>query len=397
MKQSICLLFVFLATIGSLWADANDNLLVAAKNGNVTAMSDALANGASVNHKTVLHETPLMYAIDECQVDAARWLIEKGANIEVQTKLQQTPLIKAAAEGCVEIVQLLLDSEALLDRSNSKNEYNALFKAAEYNRVQTAERLLDYGADINYRNIFGMTPLLIATQKGHYEMVELLLDQDANIEATSIIGKTPLLLALEFQHPDIANLLLEAGADVNQVDKYNHSPLTFAATSGYSDLVSALVEKGADLNLKTKDDKTAALLAQEREHMEIVQFLLDNGADTTGIVLPDTSSGEFEQLVDTTAYDEPPEPIGGLQAIQKRLRIPKRARDEGLSGTVIINVFVDNNGRVRETEVMESFDDEDCNKAAERAIRNTRWRAAKVGRKNVEGWVTIPVEFNVEP
>ena len=397
MKRSTFLLILLIATSGFLWADVNENLLAAAKKGDVSAMSDAVANGASVNHKTVLHETPLMYAIDECRVDAARWLIEKGANIEVQTKLQQTPLIKAATEGCVEIVQLLLDSEALIDRSTSKNEYNALFKAAEHNRLPTTERLLDYGADINYRNIFGMTPLLIATQKGHYEMVELLLERGADIQATSIIGKTPLLLALEFQHPDIANLLLEAGTDVNQVDTYNHSPLTFAAIFGYSDLVSSLVEMGADLNLKTKDDKTAALLAQEKEHMEIVQFLLEHGADTTGIVLPDTSSGEFEQLVDTTAYDKPPEPIGGLQAIQKRLRIPKRARDEGLSGTVIINVMVDQNGRVRETEVMESFDDEDCNKAAERAIRNTRWRAAKVGRKTVEGWVTIPVEFNVEP
>ena len=391
-------LTLLLTGLGSLlWADVNDDLLSAAQSGDVAAVTEAISNGANVNHKTLLDESALIYAIDECQTDVVRLLIEQNANIEVITKLRQTPLIKAAAEDCAEIVELLLKEGAVVNRSDPKNEYNALFKAVEYDRLKITELLLQNGADINYANKFAITPLMLAAQHGNKVMVDLLINNGANVQAKSIIGKSALLLALEFDHPEIANALLIAGADVNQVDKYNNSPLTYAASLGYGDIVGTLVENGADVNQKTGDEKSAALLAQEHEHTDIVTYLLENGADSTGIVFPDSTTEEFVQLVDTTAYDEPPAPIGGLQAVQKRLRYPKDAKEQGLVGTVVINVLIDKNGRVQETEIMESFENEDCNKAAERAVRNTRWQAAKVGRKSVEGWVTIPVEFKLDP
>ena len=54
-------------------------------------------------------------------------------------------------------------------------------------------------------------------------------------------------------------------------------------------------------------------------------------------------SGDSEPFV---AVQRPPFPVGGLSAIREKLRYPDHARRLRLEGQVIVNVFVDENGRV---------------------------------------------------
>jgi TonB family protein len=236
---------------------------------------------------------------------------------------------------------------------------------------------------------------MLAARNGDFKMTEILANKGADVNAKTLIGHTPLLYALEFGRLEIAEMLIENGADVNAVDMYNHSTLIHAASRGYSELVQSLVAKGVDIDLKTEKDETAALLAQKKEHNEIVTFLLENGADSTGLVFVDSTALALEREL-AEMYDTPPEPIGGMEAVQKRLRYPKKSKDAGLEGDVKIKVTVDKRGRVRNTEVLESFEDDDCDKAAQRAVRSTRWKAAEKDKKKVEAWVEVTVEFKLD-
>ena len=303
-------------------------------------------------------------------------------------------MLKAAAEGCRDIVELLLRKGADIHQTEPKNKFNALLKAIQYEQSDIVKLLLDYGADPNSSDKFGVTALMYACQKGQENNVELLIESGAEVNAQSLIKKSALLYALEYNYPEIATYLFENGADINQADIYNQSALLFAANYGYTALVEDLVEMGADINLKTKDDLTAAVIAQQHEYDDIVQFLLESGADSTGLVFTDSTETEADSLM-ADLFDTPPEPIGGISAVLKRLRYPKKAKEAGLHGTVKVNVLVDKRGRVKETEILESFEDEDCEKAAIRAIRNTRWKSAKKGRKSVEAWAEIPIEFTL--
>ncbi|NOY76862.1 MAG: energy transducer TonB [Calditrichaeota bacterium] len=96
------------------------------------------------------------------------------------------------------------------------------------------------------------------------------------------------------------------------------------------------------------------------------------------------------------AYDSPPEPIGGFGAIQKNLKYPEIARKAGVEGTVIIQVLIDEKGRVIKTKVLKSLGNNGCDEAAISAIRKTRWKPAMQRDKPVKVWVSIPVIFKLK-
>jgi hypothetical protein len=63
--------------------------------------------------------------------------------------------------------------------------------------------LLEKGADVNARNDYGDTMLLMATQFGHTDVVELLLEKGADLNARDHTG-TPLInVAAQYSEPDV--------------------------------------------------------------------------------------------------------------------------------------------------------------------------------------------------
>ncbi|UCH62555.1 MAG: energy transducer TonB [Fidelibacterota bacterium] len=95
-------------------------------------------------------------------------------------------------------------------------------------------------------------------------------------------------------------------------------------------------------------------------------------------------------------YDEPPEPIGGYATIQKNVRYPEIAQEAGIEGTVIIQAFVDKNGRVQETVILKGIANTGLDEAASDAIRRTRWRPAKQRDRAVGVWISVPVNFKLK-
>jgi len=91
------------------------------------------------------------------------------------------------------------------------------------------------------------------------------------------------------------------------------------------------------------------------------------------------------------AWDEPPMPIGGFEAIQKRLVYPDIALKAGVEGRVLVYAHIDEKGNVIGTRILQSL--ELCNEAAVEAIRSVKWRPAMQRDKPVKVWVSVPVDF----
>jgi len=96
------------------------------------------------------------------------------------------------------------------------------------------------------------------------------------------------------------------------------------------------------------------------------------------------------------AYDEPPQPIGGFQAIQQNLEYPEIARKAGVEGRVVVNVLIDEQGNVIDTEILKSLGNNGCDQAAIEAIKSVKWKPAKQRDKPVKVWVGIPVVFRLK-
>jgi protein TonB len=94
-------------------------------------------------------------------------------------------------------------------------------------------------------------------------------------------------------------------------------------------------------------------------------------------------------------YDEPPEPIGGLEALMRNVKYPPIAREAGIEGTVVIQAFINDRGVVTETVVAKSLPGTGLDDAAVEAIRRTRFKPAKQRDRPVGVWLTIPVMFKL--
>lgn len=112
-----------------------------------------------------------------------------------------------------------------------------------------------------------------------------------------------------------------------------------------------------------------------------------------------TTSGPSPELAASTdrfvAFDKRPEPIGGFKAIQRALKYPPKAREAGWKGKVVINALVDKNGRVADTEVLQTSGHAILDQAAIDAIKSTKWNPAMQRDKAVDVWVAIPLNFKV--
>ena len=81
--------------------------------------------------------------------------------------------------------------------------------------VQIVLDLLERGADVDARDRYGQTGLMLAAHAGHREVVETLIAHRAKLNVTAKFGLSALMLALVAGHEEVARVLAKAGADLS--------------------------------------------------------------------------------------------------------------------------------------------------------------------------------------
>tara|TARA_B100001245_G_scaffold229511_1_gene207935 strand:- start:147 stop:770 length:624 start_codon:yes stop_codon:yes gene_type:complete len=90
-------------------------------------------------------------------------------------------------------------------------------------------------------------------------------------------------------------------------------------------------------------------------------------------------------------YDDPPVPLTPI-----RPKYPEIAQEAGIEGTVVVQVFVDDRGRVKDTVILKGIPNTGLDEAATVAIRAVRFRPAKQRERAVGVWISIPVNFRLK-
>ncbi|MEJ2616882.1 MAG: energy transducer TonB [Ignavibacteriaceae bacterium] len=92
--------------------------------------------------------------------------------------------------------------------------------------------------------------------------------------------------------------------------------------------------------------------------------------------------------------DQMPSPIGGIAAIAHNVVYPQSAKENKIEGKVMIKTIIDAEGNVVSTTVEKGLNAE-CDKAAEAAIKKTKFNPGMKNGKAVESEVTIPIMFKL--
>ena len=90
-------------------------------------------------------------------------------------------------------------------------------------------------------------------------------------------------------------------------------------------------------------------------------------------------------------YDDPPVAMSPI-----RPTYPEIAQEAGIEGVVVVQAFIDEKGRVKETLILKGVPNTGLDEAAMAAIRKTRFRPAKQRERAVGVWISIPVNFRLK-
>ena len=221
-----------------------------------------LDHGADVNAVSKQgHTALLLAAMTDGSTPILRMLIAKGADVKAVDNLKMNGLLAAANANDADTVRLFLDA-GLDPNSADIAGSTPLMNAAGRGNLAAVKALLAKGAKVNavsdakssgeVKNgpikLGKFTPLNLATTYGPPELVKTLLDAGADVNVKDIRGMTPLMLAVssDRQNPEIVRMLLARGADASLKDEFGQTALDWARKNGGAAGIRALNGRTAE-------------------------------------------------------------------------------------------------------------------------------------------------------
>jgi ankyrin repeat protein len=151
----------------------DNDLIEAAREGNLYGIIMAMDSGMSVNDRGRYRIPPIVVAAEAGQLEAVRLLLQKGAQIDMRAQDNLTALGAAISRDRADIVKVLLDAGADPNRLSADNEA-PLIIAARAGSTVIVSLLLSAGADRYETDRTGRTALDWAQEKRFGQLISLL-------------------------------------------------------------------------------------------------------------------------------------------------------------------------------------------------------------------------------
>jgi ankyrin repeat protein len=215
------------------------DLLGAIRRGDAKSVGELLTAGPGLaNERDERGNSPLLIATYTGQRDMVRLLLERGA---------RPSFFEACALGLVAEVRRELRANPGIVGQRSHDGWPPLHLAAFFGHRETAEALLDAGADV----------LAVAR----------------NSEANLAINAAAAGPRAD-NRPELVRLLIVRGSPVDgRGSSAGHTPLHEAAFNGDLALARLLLESGADRSLRTPEGETPLDIATKHSRPDVVRLL----------------------------------------------------------------------------------------------------------------------------
>ena len=257
--------------------NAQDNngetpLMLAVKRGSPVIVNYLVSKGAlayalnkdgdSVFHLAVARNDPTMYKVLQ-------------AHFSRPPGTLSSPLYIACENGQIDLVKAAISGGDDVDKQNTTLRYSALHIAAAKNRWEIIRLLAVAKADLDTKDRHGKTPLHHAVTEGHYESAERLIEYGADPNEPSEHSTTVLTIATRQGRLDMVNLILASPKlnTINSRDNKNYTVLHCAIDEGHTCIVKALLKAGASTTILDGRNRTAVDAAKEGRLQPIIDAL----------------------------------------------------------------------------------------------------------------------------
>ncbi|XP_062501519.1 fibronectin type 3 and ankyrin repeat domains protein 1-like [Corticium candelabrum] len=183
-------------------------LMIACQKGYRTVAEMLIDYGADVNYQSGSGKTSLMVACYAGHLSVIHLLHEKGVQWTQKDKGGSSAIHYAVDGGQDNVIGYIVQNKLADVNERDASQWSPLLRAAAVNgHVGVADVLLTYGADIEAKDMYGRTSLMLASLNGHSEFVKVLLDHGANKTVENQYGANAVQFAESFQRTGVLEIL----------------------------------------------------------------------------------------------------------------------------------------------------------------------------------------------
>lgn len=270
---------------------AKTPLLYATRRGDLAVTKLLVEAGADLEHADADGVTPLLSAILNASIAAARgapadaqhlavarYLVERGANVNAADWYGETPLWAAVDVRNLDVNGPERDNH--IDRAAALALISLLLERGAVVNARTREypperRFVTPLGSLSWVDYTGQTPFLRAALAGDVTVMRLLLAHGADASIATFAGTTPLMAAAgvnwvfnqTFDEGPAAlleavELCHELGLDVNATNTMGLAAVHGAANRGSNDIIEFLAAHGAKLDAPDPHGRTPLVFAE---------------------------------------------------------------------------------------------------------------------------------------
>ncbi len=239
-----------------------------------------------------------------------QFYINKDNTFDARFLELSTPIgplfVPETLQGVINTIDILYNNKIPNITQSLRNLFEkGLIDAVNSNNMEVARYLIDRGANLHAKTIYGWNLLSIAANNGNSELLKLLIAQNVDVNGGDLRRETPLFKALKKGHQECVYILVENGANVNIINENYETPLSFAVRYNHNnfEVVKLLLNHGAKVNIQNNYGETPLVLAARGGYLDVICVLLEYGAKITGNTLQSTKNADVKKFLQEYMID----------------------------------------------------------------------------------------------
>ncbi|XP_046336687.2 putative ankyrin repeat protein RF_0381 [Haliotis rufescens] len=210
----------------------------------------------------------------------------KGGHNQAQRQTTViTTLIDACTVGDLPKVTYILSQDIANLNKSGKNGMTPAMIAAQKGHREILELLVKKGADLCLLDDDDNTILHVACKEGNVEIVKYIHSQNIiDTESRGDYGNTPVMFAALYRQMEVFFFLVKMGAHLSKLDDDGENILHLSSRGGDVEIVNCILKRNVvDINSEGDDGVTPLMLAAYFRRRQVFYLLIERGANTSAV------------------------------------------------------------------------------------------------------------------